>query len=259
MPPYWAPCLKAQVQQRGVCVIEAEEVIYPDVQILLPGFVSAEQKKQWLAQEWMSNSYRFLHIPRVDDHTGEYVLTLSSRGQNWVFCNTRYTDDPYPDNWARLVSDNWAGAVHDNHCMGAHNRIYQFTEQRPAADDLLHDSLAVYNTPQGYSFQHFTDHTPKAIMQSEELVDQQTDILAIKTGAPLPSVHELWGLFPHLNASRIIFGSGQNHWAKVRGPGMLSGIIMRYRLRNIQNIEMCIQSHTLNVLLTSNITTYKKP
>ena len=218
MPKYWAPCLANAARAKGVCVLKAEELIYPDVQFLLPGFVSAEQREAWLAQDWITkNSLRYLHIPRQDDHTAEYVVVLSSKGQNWVFCNTRYTDDPFPDEWAPTVEDNWAGTINDNHCLGGHNRIFQFTQQEPDATDLIHESLAIFNTPQAYAFQHFSDHTAKVLAQSEHLIDRQTDILAMRTIGMIQSnsVYELWEMMPHIDKRRIIYGSDTAHWAKV--------------------------------------------
>jgi hypothetical protein len=199
--------------------VKAEEVVYPDVQLLLPGFISVQQREAWLAQDWLlKNSLRYLHIPRKDDLTAEYVMVLSSKGQNWVFCNTRYTDDPFPDEWAAPVEENWAGTVNDNHCLGGHNRIFQFTEQDPDATDMIHEALAIYNTPQAYAFQHFMDHTTKVLAQNEHLVDQQTDILAMRTIGMIQSnsVYELWEMMTHIDKRRIFYGSDAGHWAKVR-------------------------------------------
>jgi hypothetical protein len=104
--------------------------------------------------------------------------------------------------------------------LGAHNRIFGFKEQPPGPNDRIHDSLALLTTPQGFSFQHFSDHAYKPLLQSEHLIDQDTDVLAMKRGTPEPSVKELWGMFSQINSSRVVFGPWSTRWAKVRVSGL---------------------------------------
>jgi hypothetical protein len=96
VPPYFAPCLALQAVERGLCVVSAEELVYPDAELLLPGFLKPEQRSLWLSQREVANSPRLKWIDLASDKAQEYLVLTGGHGQNWVFCNARYTDDPNP-------------------------------------------------------------------------------------------------------------------------------------------------------------------
>ena len=93
---HFAPCVAIQAAQRGISVSKAEELLYPDAELLLPGFINEMQRFDWLKQEEIVNSPRLKWSNLSADLTMEYVILMGGNGQNWVFRNARYTDDPFP-------------------------------------------------------------------------------------------------------------------------------------------------------------------
>mmetsp|Transcript_5328 Transcript_5328/g.11644 ORF Transcript_5328/g.11644 Transcript_5328/m.11644 type:complete len:538 (-) Transcript_5328:389-2002(-) len=197
MPKHWAPCIKHE----GVDIEYAEEVVYPAHKVRIPGFLSERLRRMWI--EVLQR--RGVTVGEGAD--SEYV-PLQLTGQNFVFRNTRYTNNPWPDNWNSNL---------DNHCMGRGGEIAQFKtfNQSDAKEyDRFHEELFLANTPQSWSFQHFMDHVFKVVVQGMHLISPTTtDVLTSQ--AQVPSVQEIWGWFdPPVNYSRVIFGKTDVHWAK---------------------------------------------
>ena len=91
---HFAPCLALQAARRGISVLKAEELLYPDAELLLPGFLDQKQRAYWLMQRDIMNSPRLKWSNISADMAIEYIMLSGGSGQNWIFRNARYTDDP---------------------------------------------------------------------------------------------------------------------------------------------------------------------
>lgn len=86
MPTHFAPCLHPP----GVDILYAEEVMYPAHKVRLPGFVNDDDRKRWLD---------VVHTRGLVEKEDGKHIGMHLSGQNFVFRNTRYEENPYPDNW----------------------------------------------------------------------------------------------------------------------------------------------------------------
>lgn len=63
-------------------------------------------------------------------------------------------------------------------------------------------------------FQHHLDHNTKVIASAAHLFSPATDVMGSKTKDVPPVVKEMFGWWPQINASRMIYNSNKPHWAK---------------------------------------------
>ncbi|GFR42150.1 hypothetical protein Agub_g3002 [Astrephomene gubernaculifera] len=155
-------------------IVYAEELIYPDFRIRLPGVVSEEQRQMYLL---------FLHEYRNDWKRGRaidgYGYFLNQRGQNLVYANVSYAGRPYPGRWA------------EDACMSG--RAGSHANSFPPWDGNAEAPAAVFiASPDHTYFQHFLDRVAMMLAQTRHL-GRPEDFKYISLPIPLRSpVQELW-------------------------------------------------------------------
>ena len=81
MPRHWAPCLVGASGSPALAY--GEELVYPDISMPIPAFVTDEHKAFWLAHATAAAENRFVLV-------GERAHYLAQHGQTLVLRNVTF-------------------------------------------------------------------------------------------------------------------------------------------------------------------------
>jgi len=171
MPPEFAPCLKRTFPN----LVYAEELLYPDFRIRLPGVLRPDHKATFL---------RLIEKRDKVNVQSDWAYMTGQSGQNLIFANSTYSGTPRASTWA------------PDACMGPAVGYGDFGRSftRPASPP--HAFAVFLSSPDDWSFQHWSDRVAIMLAQADHLLEASglnaTLIVAAPRGAP--QLPELWRL-----------------------------------------------------------------
>ncbi|KAG1655448.1 hypothetical protein FOA52_003927 [Chlamydomonas sp. UWO 241] len=179
-------------------IVAAEELVYPDFRIRLPGFPSEEYERRWLELFHNAGGHHE-RITRIGKHGGfMWAYYRGQRGQNLVFQNAVYKGSPVMDMWGPAAATS-PDVSHEVFTVDAVDAgIFNTTTAAtvavgggmPHAQKLqLVDELVFAASPDSWSWQHFNDRVVNMLLQARHMLTAGQSNAVFGRKVPANKVH----------------------------------------------------------------------